>query len=247
MRWCHYLLVLVVAGALVRPSSAGIFGKKTKPNPAERVPELLVTVKNDKDESKRASAAEELRQYDPSAYPDIVPVLIDVLMNDAKPSVRAEAADSLGKLRPISQEAGWALEQAHAKDGSMRVRLQTRYALMSYHWAGYQNRGKDVKDGKDGKGAPAKDAPKGPVISPPPLINTLLAPLKPVPVPVPVPVPPKASATTNESAPPPLADPTTARPLSAGPWKPARTVTSQGLKIPVPTPPPGPEIEPPKE
>ena len=84
----------------------------TKPSPAERVPELIVIVKTDKDESKRAAAAEELRQYDPAANPDIVPVLIDVLMNDAKPAVRTEAAETLGKLRPVSQEAGWALEQA---------------------------------------------------------------------------------------------------------------------------------------
>src|SRR5438132_14226068 len=100
-------LVLIAAGSLALPASAGIlFGKKTKPNPAERVPELIVIVKTDKDESKRASAAEELRQYDPAAHPDIVPVLIDVLMNDAKPGVRAEAAESLGKMRPVAQDGG---------------------------------------------------------------------------------------------------------------------------------------------
>src|SRR5439155_25781395 len=120
-------LALVTVGALALPAPAGIlFGKKTKPNPAERVPELIVIVKTDKDESKRASAAEELRQYDPAAHGDIVPVLIDVLMNDPKPAVRVEAAESLGKLRPISQEAGWALEQAKEKDSSMRVRAKAR-------------------------------------------------------------------------------------------------------------------------
>src|SRR5262249_39403035 len=145
MRWgeramkCRLLLVLLLLPALACPASAGIlFGKKgKKPTPAERVPELLGTVKGDGDENKRVRAAEELRQYDPSAFPDIVPVLIDVLVNDKKPAVRAEAAQSLGKLRPVSQQAGQALEYALTKDPSMRVRLQARSALMQYHWAGY--------------------------------------------------------------------------------------------------------------
>src|SRR5947209_19796062 len=99
MRLWRLSLILLTTGALTLPASAGIiFGKKTKPNPAERVPQLIVAVKTDKDESKRLSAAEELRQYDPAAFPDIVPVLIDVMMNDDKPSVRSEAAERLGKM-----------------------------------------------------------------------------------------------------------------------------------------------------
>lgn len=137
MRCCRFLLVTFLLAVLPATSQAGIFGKKNKPNPNERVPELLAIVKTDGDEHKRASAAEELRQYDPKLYPDILPVLIDVLMNDAKPSVRAEAAQTLGKLRPVTREVGMALEQAVAKDGSMRVRLQARSALLSYHWSGY--------------------------------------------------------------------------------------------------------------
>jgi hypothetical protein len=224
-------LVLVTVGLLAVPAPAGIlFGKKTKPNPAERVPELIVIVKTDKDESKRASAAEELRQYDPTANPDIVPVLIDVLMNDPKPAVRVEAAESLGKLRPISQEAGWALEQAKEKDSSMRVRTKARYELLGYYWAGYHSDPK-MKEGavvnpKDvpmekGKtavpvpnGAPAagavKGAPEKVIVMPSP------APAKPAVTPVTRPA-------TGQTAPPPLADPT---------------------KMPAP-PPPGPAVPPP--
>ena len=55
-------------------------------------PELLRIVCSDGDESKRASAAEELRQYDPTQFPDLAPTLINVLLNDKKPAVRAEAA-----------------------------------------------------------------------------------------------------------------------------------------------------------
>ena len=64
-------------------------------------------------------------------------VLIDVLRNDPKPGVRSEAAQSLSKLRPVSQPAGHALEQAMQNDASMRVRLQARSALLMYHWAGF--------------------------------------------------------------------------------------------------------------
>jgi len=68
----------------------------------------------------------------------MVPVLIEALGNDPKPSVRAESADTLGKLRPISQEVGQALEQARDKDASMRVRMQARSSLLSYYWSSYK-------------------------------------------------------------------------------------------------------------
>src|SRR5205807_2704180 len=126
MRSYRFLLALLLPAAIALPAHAGlIFGRHAKVNPAQRVPELIVQVKNDKNESKRESAARELRDYDPTANPDIVPVLVDVVQNDATPSVRAEAAQSLGKLRPVSQIAGWALEEA-LKDSSIRVRLQAR-------------------------------------------------------------------------------------------------------------------------
>jgi hypothetical protein len=124
---------------LTGPGFAGIFGKKpAKPNPAERVPELITILKTDGDENKRMEAAEELRYFDPTAFPQIVPALIDVLRNDAKPSVRSEAADTLGKLRPVSQAVGQALEQARDKDPAMRVRLQARSSLLGYAWSGYK-------------------------------------------------------------------------------------------------------------
>src|SRR5436853_119962 len=111
MRCFRFVLALVLPAALALPAPAGIiFGKHAKPNPTERVPQLVGTAKNDQDDEKRAGAVKELRDYDPAAFPDIVPVLIDVLQHDPKPAVRAEAAQSLGKLRPIAQEVGAALE-----------------------------------------------------------------------------------------------------------------------------------------
>jgi hypothetical protein len=135
------LLWLVLPGD---PALAGVFwSKKAKPTPAEYVPELIKSLKSDGDEHKRCSAAEELRQYDPLQFPDMIPALIEATLNDKKPSVRAEAAQSLGKLRPVTSTAGAALEQALAKDSSMRVRLQARSSLLQYRWAGYASKGKD--------------------------------------------------------------------------------------------------------
>lgn len=140
---CRWLLVFLTLTALAGRAPAGfgfLFGKRgPKPDPVQRVPALIVTLKTEKDESKRAEAAEELRQYNAAAFPDLIPALIDVLRNDPKPAVRAEAAQSLGKMRPVSPAAGFALEQAVDKDASMRVRVQARSALMQYHWAGYRS------------------------------------------------------------------------------------------------------------
>ena len=245
MKSWRMTLALLTVGALALPAPAGIlFGKKTKPNPAERVPELIVIVKTDKDESKRVAAAEELRQYDPAAYTDIVPVLIDVLMNDSKPAVRAEAAESLGKLRPVSQEAGWALEQAQDKDSSWRVRTKARYVLMTYHWAGYHTDPK-LKDGP--AIANPKDQPpeKGKVVMPAPGGN---------PTPgrarrtrsssrrsrgAEAPVAPPVRPTTGETPAPPLADPAEAGrapPLPPGPSQPRPVITGPVPLPPIPVP-----------
>jgi hypothetical protein len=214
---CRLFLALALLPTLAAPASAGVFfGKKgKKPNPADRVPELLVTVKTDGDENKRAHAAEELRQFDAASHPEVVPILIDVLLNDKKPAVRAEAAQSLGKLRPVSQEAGQALEQALAKDPSMRVRLQARSALLQYHWSGYRSASK--KDAPpppfESKEPPLADG--GPPPAPPPATPAGPPPgrLTPQPAPVPVPVP--------ALAPPPAPAPSGGRPLPVGPSRPA--------------------------
>src|SRR3954451_6086353 len=102
MTWIRSLLVPVVLASLAAPAPAGIFSRsKPKANPAERVPELLIQLKTSPDEARRAAAAEELRQYDPKAYPEIMTALVDALTKDAGTTVRSEAATSLGKLRPI--------------------------------------------------------------------------------------------------------------------------------------------------
>jgi hypothetical protein len=177
MTWRRFLAVLLLSACMAGSANAGInlFGKKPKVDPHVRVAELLGILKSDADEHKRAAAAEELREFDGNNFPDIVPVLIDALGQDAKASVRAEAAQSLGKIRPISQNAGAALEQALAKDSSMRVRLQARSALLAYNWAGYKSKSKDTP--------PLYQTGEPPLADPPPSSTSKAPPPTPLPPP----------------------------------------------------------------
>jgi hypothetical protein len=228
MRWQAILVPLLLI-AVAAPASAGIFfGRKKKPQPTERVPELVTILKADGDENKRLEAVDELRGYDPSAYPMIVPTLIEALLNDRKPAVRAEAAQSLGRMRPVSQEAGQALEQALHNDPSMRVRLQARSSLLQYHWSGYHS----SKDAPPIDAATRPDS-AGPEI-PPAISNTNRQPGRLTPQPTPILVnKPRTSPITirpstqepplaPETAPPPPpspapSSPPASRPLPAGP------------------------------
>jgi hypothetical protein len=225
------LLLAVLAGS----APAGIiFGKKgTKPTPAERVAELIATLKSDGDEHKRAAAAEELRQFDAKQFSEILPVLVEALLNDPKPSVRSEAAQSIGKIRPVSKEAGWALEQAVAKDASMRVRLQARSALLHYHWAGYHG-GKESA----APAAPAVIQTKEPPLAAPPPAKAASpesprVQAKPVSQPV-VPTPAVPAVNTGNGP----------RPLPQGP--PLVPTDAPRLK-PAPASDQGPDLNPPAE
>jgi hypothetical protein len=57
------ILAVVILPAWVLPARAdgifGLFSKKAKVNPTERVPQLIVTLKTEQDERKRAAAATE--------------------------------------------------------------------------------------------------------------------------------------------------------------------------------------------
>jgi hypothetical protein len=192
------LIVLVFAALTTSSARAGIFSRKPKVNPTERVPELLSELKTSNDEGERTSAAEELRQFDPKSHPEIMTGLIGALNKDGSPTVRAEAAASLGKLRPISQQAGYALEQAQNNDGSLRVRMAARQALFQYHIVGYRGGKPDSSPDKDATqpvSAPtANSALVGMVKSPPPAVRIIMTP----------------QGQFRETEEPPLADPTVA-------------------------------------
>jgi hypothetical protein len=202
-------LALLLATALASSATAGIFfnRKPDKPSPADRVPELIKIVQTAGDEDKRLAAAGELRDYDTAQFPDIVPVLIDVLLNDQKPAVRAEAAQSLGKIRPISDQVGEALEQSLARDSAMRVKLQVRSALLQYRWSGWKEPATKKDDTPTAR--PKEPPPvqsKEPPLAPPPEPTTPQRPrLTPMPNPAPplVPVPAPPGGQGPELKPPP--------------------------------------------
>jgi hypothetical protein len=124
------------------PARAGIiFNRHPKQNPTQQVPVLINTARSDQDDRRRGSAVQELREYDPTAYPEIVPTLIAVAQSDPRSSVRLEALQSLARLRPVSQAAGQAIQRASENDGSIRVRLQARTMLWQYHLSGYRGPG----------------------------------------------------------------------------------------------------------
>jgi HEAT repeat protein len=221
-------LILVLLPLLAAPVHAGIiFGKKAlpKPDPAVRVPELIKIVHTDGDENKRSEAVDELRQYDATTFPEIIPTLIDALLNDKKPAVRAEAAATIAKIRPVSQAAGDALEQALDKDASMRVRLQIRKSLLEYHWAGYRQGKKEDAPAVTTKEPPLADPKPAPGPTPPRLAPTdppstmTPRPLPPMPVqilaPVPQPLPQGPALEPTEPA--PKTSPTQPKPAESGP------------------------------
>jgi hypothetical protein len=139
MNCFRIVMVAVVLALCGVTAEAGIFfNRKPKPNPAERVPQLITALRTEQDERKRSAAAEELRNFDAVANPDIIAVLVESALRDPQPSVRIAAIQSLGKLRPVNSRAGWALEQAVA-DPVMRVQIQARGTLVQYRMAGYRS------------------------------------------------------------------------------------------------------------
>jgi hypothetical protein len=229
MRYRFLLLPVLVVGLASSASAGIIFNKKPKVVPEKRVPELLTTARTDGDENKRYDAVAELRDYDPKLFPQIVPTLIEVLMNDKKASVRSEAAQTLSKLRPVSREVAEALEHARDKDASLRVRMQARNSLLSYHWAGWWS-------------DPGKLKPDGP--TPP---TTKEPPLAPPVQTQPQPLPPVTPVTTLKPRPEPAPGPLPAPVIATPPPPPSRT--TPGAVQPLPKGPPveekGPELGPP--
>jgi hypothetical protein len=67
-------IALLAAIVAVPASAQWLLSKKAKVNPIQRVPELILIVKTEGDERKRAHAAEELREYDTRAWRGFAPL-----------------------------------------------------------------------------------------------------------------------------------------------------------------------------
>jgi hypothetical protein len=137
MQVTRLLLSIIVVAGLLSPARAGLFfNRKSKPS-GDRVPNLIGALKTDPEERHRADAARQLRDFDVTAYPEILPALIEAAHSDQKAGVRLEAIQSLARVRPISQQAGQTLEGLADHDNSLRVRFQARSALIQYRLSGY--------------------------------------------------------------------------------------------------------------
>ena len=257
------LVVPVVALSLAAPVQAGLFKKSAKPDPTVHVPALIEALKDTKhhDEKSRAAAAGELDEYDAKAFPELLPALIDALAADPSPSVRSRAAESIGKVRPITAAAGYALERAAADDKSFAVRVSARAALLKYrvlgHMPGVKVEGLAQSSEPPLAAGPApKDPATGTVLrptpGPAPVTDSAVAPVLPA-LPTPKPPPESTSASKPESGEPPLAEP--AKPaLTTAPKAPAPVIVipsppAKEAVAPVPSGPPGsagPTLPPPK-
>ncbi|MCI0680752.1 MAG: HEAT repeat domain-containing protein [Gemmataceae bacterium] len=169
MRSRALLVLITFLVAWSAPANAQLFSRKPSPPPvrtppAQRIGELIVQAKSDRDERKRAAAAEELREFDTKTHPEIISVLADVARSDASAGVRQEALESLAKIRPVSILAGQTLERAAAGDDSWKVRWQAKAALLRYQLAGYHPP-KDLPDADlapKGKGPLTHEPPANP-------------------------------------------------------------------------------------
>jgi hypothetical protein len=170
-----------------------------------------------------------------------VPVLIEVLLTDKKPGVRAEAAQTLGRLRPVSQQVGQALEQARDKDPSMRVRMQARSSLLNYHWSGYRGVKKDE---------PSVHTPEPPLAPPNGAAPPQAQPQPPPPQPQPQPQP-RLEPRPQPQPPAPQPAPQQGPPVPAPPGSPEPPLAPPAPQGPQPLPPGppdnGPALPPPQQ
>ncbi len=236
MQWIRYGLVLSVLTASVVVTQGGIFGRgRPQKQTSDRVAQLIVQAQTESNYYKRATAISQLREFDATKYPEIIPVLVQTLRGDQAITVRIEAARSLGRIRPLTPMAKSALSHASLRDPAFRVRWQARTSLMYFTVVGLnpnnhaQSTGEDPKvvisSPSGGKGK-SETAPPSEVLVPPKGPGNYPRPLPKGPV---IPVQPK----TGE---PPLA------PLMAppGPVGPLNKITP----VPQPATPTAPATDP---
>jgi hypothetical protein len=170
-------------------------------------------LKADRDEKKRLAAAEALRTADPRTSPDVLPALTTSLQQDPSANVRAAVAQTIGKLKPVSAEAGAVLEATVAGDPAEAVRKAAQQALWEYHLNGYRSAAANAAMPQTAepplakpKAVPAKPAPPVVLTSKTPAAPTP-APATPVPAPRPITTGIGKGAIYPQTVEPPLAKP----------------------------------------
>ena len=247
MRRFPVIFILVLIPIWAGNAQGQLFGKKARPNPVQRVPELIVALKTDGDERKRVAAAAELREFDAKQFPEIMSVLMDVGQTDASANVRSEAISSLGKMRPITQEAGQMMEQASAKDASAKVRWQAKTSLWGYRLAGYAP-GKNMSPIAEKNEKPQqKTFGKVQMTGEPPLADPIVISPGPLPKGITTPVqPPAADNKKPGSITPDFRPVSNPRPGGPG-FSTAVPQTPRVITTPAPPPPPPQVPETPRE
>jgi HEAT repeats len=178
MVWRVMLLVPVAlcttvpaqAGVIFNRSSKHPFKQPATVAPTDPVGDLIHALRTEADERRRAAIANELSRFDLKQAPQAGGALIEALQSDPSPLVRNEVAEALGRMRPLTQQVGQALEQAFSSDPASRVRLTARASLVPFIQAGYKPANRSEFAGTEmprvAPAAPPRPAPAAPLGSP---------------------------------------------------------------------------------
>lgn len=186
-------------------------GKKEKSSipVEERVEKLLQSIKNERKDSDRAKAVEELASLASKDFPEIVSGIIDVLIRDDSSTVRKAAIHALADIKPATHEVKEAFEQASKHDKAWTVRQAARLAAWRYQpqddppTVPAPRMRNTSKPGSNGKTASEKGTPKmaNPPVDPFKSMPIPTAPVPVVPAPGDPPAPPMAPAPARLTAP----------------------------------------------
>jgi hypothetical protein len=126
-----------------------------------------VTRADDKDKGRFGLGLNKLNPFrkkdetDAKHVPEVLPVMVASLKQDPSAAVRATVAESIGKLKPVSPNAGVVLEAAAANDPNEGVRKAAQNSLWAYQANGYrpQNVTAVVPTAEPPKAAPKRMSP----------------------------------------------------------------------------------------
>ena len=178
-------VIISIVSPTARADDKGRFGLaklnpfRKKEDPAAKPRQLAEVLRTDPDEKKRKAAADELRETDAKLVPEVLPVLVASLRQDPSSAVRTAVAESIGKLKPVSPNAGVVLEAAAANDPNEAVRKAAQDSLWAYQANGYRSQSVSATGPT---AEPPRAAPRVPtpalqtkhITSPPPTASTPL-------------------------------------------------------------------------